>query len=152
MVSTCPMPALVGSPMASADKVSNPATNLRNLAALESVAFSASSIVETDTPKGPELAVETGKRHDFWEAAEPPPGRRSALGHFVEGAFRDKSGDFTPPRRAGFTKCEAPVTRAFAGPPRLLFFSFMMYLPFKLALECVGPSQRQRVGSYLLSI
>jgi len=74
MVSTCPMPALVGSPMASADKVSNPATNLRNLAALESVAFSASSIVETDTPKGPELAVETGKRHDFWEAAEPPPG------------------------------------------------------------------------------
>ena len=54
--------------------------------------------------------------------------------------------------RAGFIKCEAPVTRASAGPPRLLFFSFMMYLLFQLALECVGPSQRQRVGSYLLSI
>ena len=32
--------------------------------------------------------------------------------------------------RAGFTKCGAPVTRASAGPSRLLYFSFMMYVRF----------------------
>ena len=54
--------------------------------------------------------------------------------------------------RAGFTKCGAQVTRASAGPPMTSIFLYLMYLPFQLALECVGSSQRQRVESYLLGI
>lgn len=73
MVSTCPMPSLVGSAMTSAEKL-NPSTNLRNLAALESVHFAASSTDETSVQKGPESAVESGILNNFWEAAVPPPG------------------------------------------------------------------------------
>ena len=50
--------------------------------------------------------------------------------------------------RAGFTKCGAPITRASEGPQTTIFL-YLMYLPFQLALECVGPSQRQGVGSGL---
>jgi len=75
MVSTCPLPtSLVESTITSIETKNLATTNLRNLAALESVKFDASSTVESAVLKGPELAVESGKRYDFWEAAAPPPG------------------------------------------------------------------------------
>jgi len=72
MVSTCPMPHIAESSiLSSGEKTMTAAANLRNLAALESVKFGASSTVEFVTPNA---AVESGNRGDFWEAAEPPPG------------------------------------------------------------------------------
>ena len=45
-----------------------------------------------------------------------------------------------------------PSHKGLCGDPQTSIFFYLMYLPFQLALECVGPSQRQGVGSYLLSI
>lgn len=74
MVSTCPMPTLSTSEKPITSEKLLPAPNRRNLAALESLMFSASSTVESVPRKGPESAVESGKPNDFWEAATPPPG------------------------------------------------------------------------------
>ena len=66
--------------LSSGEKTMTAAANLRNLAALESVKFGASSTVEFVTPNA---AVESGNRGDFWEAAEPPPGRMKSDCHRV---------------------------------------------------------------------